>query len=488
MQNSALASFLSHLTDTFFTFFFFFFQLREVLAQHDATHNAILLHHEYVSVLERSVDQLHQDVVVATKNFTDLHQKLAVATKSFTGIVGSLMTHLSDYKGKAANSPEEAGVREELSALLRLHAQRLFAEAVTRDSVVADAAAAIAVAADRRYAFAARGHFPSIGYAGDAPTRIKRESAATASTTAGGAGVPGELDDSAIDWSADEEDSMGREIARVSDHLMRSVKRRYDRLDERSSRRSKSQAPPSAIEQAIALYADEPEGPLDELGQRARGKLPQRAVMILKRWIFENWYHPYPTEAQKRVLCEEAQLQLLQVNNWFTNARRRLLAKQAHGGHSRPVETEMIYDPAHEPVHGGLDRGSTSLLFASVGLPVPPFDVQVRQNNAEAANPGPRRQTPVSVTPAKPPPRALPKHALGAVPQLPQKRKPYTRKKVASSVAVTSTTTTAQTATTTTTTTVAADATPAPTTTTTMTTDVPPPQDFSVASTSDKAP
>lgn len=453
----------------FFDFSFSLFfrvaaKLREVLAQHDVTHNAVLLYHEYVDVLERSVDQLHQDTVVATKNFTELHQAFAVASKSFTGIVGSLMTHLSDYKGKTANGFDEAGFHDELSALLRLHAQRLFAESVTKDSVVADAAAAIAVAADRRYAFAARSQFPQIGYSAGNTPQVKLEAGAD------GRPVPGELDDSAVDWSADEEDSMGAEIKRVSDHLMRSVKRRYDHLNQNSVRRPKTAAPPSAIEQAIALYADEPEGQLDEAGQRLRGKLPQRSVMILKQWLFENWYHPYPTEAQKRILGEQAGLSVLQVNNWYTNARRRLLAKQVNGGHSRPVESEVMYDPAHEPVHGGPDRGSTALLFASVGLPVPPFDVQLSQHNVQAVNPA-RRGKRTDVMPAKPPPRPVPVHVMAA-PRLPAKRKPYTKKKLLASTVEMTSESTAQTTTTT-------------TTTTTTNADGVVPHDYSVASTSD---
>uniref|UniRef100_A0A915HXK9 Homeobox protein unc-62 n=1 Tax=Romanomermis culicivorax TaxID=13658 RepID=A0A915HXK9_ROMCU len=56
-----------------------------------------------------------------------------------------------------------------------------------------------------------------------------------------------------------------------------------------------------------------------------RSSLPKKSVDILRSWLFQNISHPYPTEDEKRQLSTDAGLNLTQVNNWFINARRRIL-------------------------------------------------------------------------------------------------------------------------------------------------------------------
>ena len=56
-----------------------------------------------------------------------------------------------------------------------------------------------------------------------------------------------------------------------------------------------------------------------------RSNLPRPAVDILKSWLFQHLVHPYPTEEEKRLLAQQTNLNLTQVNNWFINARRRIL-------------------------------------------------------------------------------------------------------------------------------------------------------------------
>ncbi|CAG2176169.1 unnamed protein product [Oppiella nova] len=59
--------------------------------------------------------------------------------------------------------------------------------------------------------------------------------------------------------------------------------------------------------------------------QQKRGVLPKQATSIMRSWLFQHIVHPYPTEDEKRAIASQTNLTLLQVNNWFINARRRIL-------------------------------------------------------------------------------------------------------------------------------------------------------------------
>lgn len=59
--------------------------------------------------------------------------------------------------------------------------------------------------------------------------------------------------------------------------------------------------------------------------QKKRGIFPKSATNIMKAWLFQHLTHPYPSEDQKRALAQDTGLTILQVNNWFINARRRIV-------------------------------------------------------------------------------------------------------------------------------------------------------------------
>lgn len=56
-----------------------------------------------------------------------------------------------------------------------------------------------------------------------------------------------------------------------------------------------------------------------------RANYPKTVTNILRAWLERNLVNPYPTEDTKKILGKETGLDMTQINNWFINARRRVL-------------------------------------------------------------------------------------------------------------------------------------------------------------------
>jgi len=65
--------------------------------------------------------------------------------------------------------------------------------------------------------------------------------------------------------------------------------------------------------------------PTSKKNSKKRGIFPKVATNILRAWLFQHLTHPYPSEDQKKQLAQDTGLSILQVNNWFINARRRIV-------------------------------------------------------------------------------------------------------------------------------------------------------------------
>ncbi|XP_078446977.1 BEL1-like homeodomain protein 8 [Wolffia australiana] len=67
---------------------------------------------------------------------------------------------------------------------------------------------------------------------------------------------------------------------------------------------------------------------------RPQRGLPERAVAVLRSWLFEHFLHPYPTDMDKQMLAKQTGLSRNQVSNWFINARVRLWKPMVEEIHS----------------------------------------------------------------------------------------------------------------------------------------------------------
>ncbi|RVW31742.1 BEL1-like homeodomain protein 1 [Vitis vinifera] len=77
---------------------------------------------------------------------------------------------------------------------------------------------------------------------------------------------------------------------------------------------------------------------------RPQRGLPERAVSVLRAWLFEHFLHPYPKDSDKHMLAKQTGLTRSQVSNWFINARVRLW---------KPMVEEMYLEEIKDQEHNG---------------------------------------------------------------------------------------------------------------------------------------
>lgn len=86
---------------------------------------------------------------------------------------------------------------------------------------------------------------------------------------------------------------------------------------------------------------------------RPQRGLPERAVSVLRAWLFEHFLHPYPKDSDKMMLAKQTGLTRSQVSNWFINARVRLW---------KPMVEEMYLEEIKEHEQNGSGQDKTSKL------------------------------------------------------------------------------------------------------------------------------
>ncbi|KAF6176003.1 hypothetical protein GIB67_032626 [Kingdonia uniflora] len=100
---------------------------------------------------------------------------------------------------------------------------------------------------------------------------------------------------------------------------------------------------------------------------RPQRGLPDRAVAVLKAWLFEHFLHPYPTDNDKHMLARETGLSRSQVSNWFINARVRLWKPMVEEIHMLDTQQNELKDdenvaPDKPPQDNTLKRSRDQLV------------------------------------------------------------------------------------------------------------------------------
>ncbi|XP_054894785.1 homeobox protein Meis2a isoform X2 [Poeciliopsis prolifica] len=116
----------------------------------------------------------------------------------------------------------------------------------------------------------------------------------------------------------------------------------------------------------------------DKKRQKKRGIFPKVATNIMRAWLFQHLTHPYPSEEQKKQLAQDTGLTILQVNNWFINARRRIVQPMIDQSNRAgflldpSVSQGAAYSPEGQPMGSFVLDGQQHMGIRPAGLPVMP--------------------------------------------------------------------------------------------------------------------
>ncbi|KFQ40669.1 Homeobox protein Meis2, partial [Mesitornis unicolor] len=143
----------------------------------------------------------------------------------------------------------------------------------------------------------------------------------------------------------------------------------------------------------------------DKKRHKKRGIFPKVATNIMRAWLFQHLTHPYPSEEQKKQLAQDTGLTILQVNNWFINARRRIvqpMIDQSNRAGKSPIVTVFNqgtpYNPDGQPMGGFVMDGQQHMGIRAPGLQSMPGDY-VSRGSPMGMNMGQPNYTPPQMPP-----------------------------------------------------------------------------------------
>ncbi|XP_075460444.1 homeobox protein PKNOX2 isoform X2 [Ascaphus truei] len=123
----------------------------------------------------------------------------------------------------------------------------------------------------------------------------------------------------------------------------------------------------------------------DKKSKNKRGVLPKHATNIMRSWLFQHLMHPYPTEDEKRQIAAQTNLTLLQVNNWFINARRRILQPMLDASNPDPAPKAKKIKSQHRPTQRFWPNSIAAGVLQQQGvLPVTNPDGSVNMENLQS--------------------------------------------------------------------------------------------------------
>uniref|UniRef100_A0A0A9D8A3 Homeobox domain-containing protein n=1 Tax=Arundo donax TaxID=35708 RepID=A0A0A9D8A3_ARUDO len=117
---------------------------------------------------------------------------------------------------------------------------------------------------------------------------------------------------------------------------------------------------------------------------RPQRGLPERAVSVLRAWLYEHFLHPYPTDGDKQMLAKQTGLTRNQVSNWFINARVRLwkpMVEEIHNLEMRQMPKHPALDKSQFGMHHQTQHSSECS-----GKPSDPSESQLGQSSSITRN------------------------------------------------------------------------------------------------------